>query len=165
MSTRPGSTFDAIAATSEGPPEPELPELGWGEGRDEPPKGCVLDTGLDPSCHRPWPRPTPAPINRMAMINRATAFGPEPPPLGSGDRGGAQLGFGPAQPDCHAPGTPTPGGGVAKRSAPGTGYAAVGGKEEPVGSIGQADEVGGWSPWGGGGWADGHSGVPPSLSS
>src|ERR1700728_4713206 len=116
MSTSPGSTFDAMAETSDGAPDAVLldplpPGLGCTEPEEGPPGGERLDTALDPWCHRPWPMPTPPTINKMAPINRATAVQADFRPVGASDRGRAQYGFGSAQAECHDPVPPMPGGG------------------------------------------------------
>src|SRR5580658_5615147 len=105
MSTRPGSTFEAIAATSDWP-APEPGELGCGVRCGVRPMGAELATGLDPSCHRPWPMPTPAASSNSAPSDKATALPADPPLLTVAERGGAHPRSVGAQAACQDPGFP-----------------------------------------------------------
>ena len=124
MSTRLGSTLDAMAATSDGAPDPVLPELGCGVTGVDPPFGTALGTTLDAGLwfHRPWPTPTPAPIKKTAPSARAAALRPDLRPRGLAGWAGAQPGFGWAQAHWEGPGPPAPG-----PPAPGGGGDAVNG--------------------------------------
>src|SRR5580658_86995 len=95
MSTRPGSTLEAMAVMSDGAPEAGLGEVGemgllgtWTRGGGEAAEG-ELDAA-DVAFHRPWPMPTPAPRSTSARTRRAIVRPADLGSAGAAARGGAQ---------------------------------------------------------------------------
>src|SRR5664279_2570152 len=119
MSTRPGSTFEAMAEMSEGAPAPveEFPDDPDPNGEDplpddpdpdgDPELGPAIAFVADPADHTRWPTPAPtrmaaAAIEATATIGRCRRFaGP-----GCGD--GLVKPGGTHPPGGGAPGTPPP---------------------------------------------------------
>src|ERR1700722_10874218 len=111
MSTSPGSTFEAMAETSDGAPVPDPGVLGcccWGTtGR----VGAMLEAGLEVELHNPWPMATPAASSRTAASRRLKVRAAEFPPVGGVARGGAHPWLVAAHPACQYPGASPAGGG------------------------------------------------------